>query len=139
MAIDVRILPSRGLVVVRYSGTILIADTMVAFAAYMRHPDYAPGQKQLIDLTHVTAFEQDYVKVMQMQAKKAEAYLGNGAHVLMVYLAPANDTLGLAQLVARSWDGLDGVTCLLQQDEAAALDLLGISERSVSALMASVD
>lgn len=139
MAIDVRILPCRGLVVVRYTGTILVADTMAAFAAYMQHPDYAPGQKQLIDLTCVTGFEQDYVKIMQMQARKADAFLGAGAHVLMVYLAPARDMLGLARLVTRSWEGHDGVTCLVQQDEAAALELLGMPERSIGALMAAAD
>ena len=136
MGIDVRILPRRGVVVVRYSGTIMVAETMEAFGAYMSHPDYAPGQKQLIDLSGVVGYETDYVKIMKLQAKKADAFIRGGALVLMVYYAPNKTTLGLAHLIARSWEGIDGLTALVQQDETRALALLGIDAPSIDALMA---
>ncbi|MEL7097926.1 MAG: hypothetical protein AAGM84_03775 [Pseudomonadota bacterium] len=136
MSVEVRILPCDGLVVVRYTGTILVSESVRAFSDYLDHPDFAPGQKHLIDLTDVTGFETDYVKIMQMQARKAAAFVGSGAPSLMVYLAPRQDTLGLAQLVARSWDSVAGVTALVQQDEARALSLLGIEDCTIADLMA---
>ena len=73
MPIDVRILPKRGLVYVRYEGGISVPETAEAFGAYMQHPDMRPGQKQLIDLTRVTDWDRDFAGLMRLQAGKADA------------------------------------------------------------------
>ena len=62
MSVQFRILPDRGLVVVRYTGHVAIDDTMRATRAYVSHPHYAPGQKQLVDFSAITGYEKDYVR-----------------------------------------------------------------------------
>lgn len=78
MAVSFKILPDRGLVVVTYSGDSSTEETMDASNAYVAHPDYVAGQKQLVDLTHLTSFKKDYVRFMEMQAAKAERLAGAG-------------------------------------------------------------
>ena len=41
----------------------------------------------------------------------------------------------LAQLAMRSWDGNDKIIVRLQQDEAGALNLLGLRHRTVAELL----
>lgn len=72
MTVNFCIIPERGLVVVRYSDFAAIDDTMAASKAYLAHPDYAAGQKQLVDFTNITGYEKDYVRFMNLQAAKAE-------------------------------------------------------------------
>ena len=50
MPASFRILPKHGLVYVRLYGHIWPAESLEAFRNYLRHPDFRPGQKQLIDM-----------------------------------------------------------------------------------------
>ncbi len=134
MSVSFRILPDRGLVFVRYAGVLRLQETIAAFAEYARHPDCHPGQKQLVDLSDVTGFEPDFVKLMEVQAQKSEVFGNEGAETLMVYVAPHKLGKQLAQLVMRSWEPFDSVVALVQEDEAHALELLGQPERRLDEL-----
>ncbi|WP_420012026.1 hypothetical protein [Tateyamaria sp.] len=59
MPVSFNILAERGLVVVRYDGFAAISDTLGASKAYVAHPDYAPGQKQLVDLSSILGVTED--------------------------------------------------------------------------------
>ena len=134
MSVSFRIFPDRGLVFIRYSGVLRLEDTMKAFADYARHPDCHPGQKQLVDLSGVTGFEQDFVKLMEVQAQKSEVFGNEGAETLMVYVAPHPLGKKLARLVLRSWEPFDSVVALVQEDETHALELLGQPEQQLDEL-----
>jgi len=134
MSVSFRIFPDRGLVFVRYSGILQLEDTMKAFADYARHPDCHPGQKQLVDLSGVTEYEQDFVKLMEIQAQKSDVFGDEGTETLMVYVAPSKLGKQLAQLALRSWEPFDSVVALVQEDEAHALELLGQPERRLDDL-----
>lgn len=135
MSVSFHIFPDRGLVYVHYAGFARLDDTMAAFAAYAAHPDTRRGQKQLVDLSAVTGYEQDFTKLMHVQAQKAGVFTDDGIQTLMVYFAPTPLSRDLARLVLRSWEPFDSVIALIQEDEAQSLELLGQPERSFADLL----
>ena len=139
MPLRFRIFPDRGLVVVRYSGFATVDETMRAFAAYTAHPDFAPGQKQLVDLTEITGYEQDYVRIMQMQARKADYMNVPAAQALVVYLAPTPTAQEMGHLITRSWEDVDAIVPVIQEDELKALTILGQPETTLAELYAAYD
>ncbi|WP_299145095.1 hypothetical protein [uncultured Tateyamaria sp.] len=139
MPVIFRIFPDRGLVVVRYSGLAAIDDTMAATQAYTAHPHYAPGQKQLVDLSGVTGYEKDYVRFMMMQASKAGRFANAGIQSLVVYIAPTPIAQEMSALFIRSWDDVDAVVPMVQHSESEALALLGQPETTVDALLTPAD
>lgn len=134
ISISFRILPSRGLVFVRYEGEVRFADTERAVAAYAADPEARPGQNQLVDLAGVTDWERDFPRLMRTQTAKAGVFLGARHDLLIVYHAPTVQTRELARFVLRSWDGVPGVIPLIQETEADALNVLGQPETSFAAL-----
>lgn len=138
MPVRFHILADRGLVVVRYSGFAAIDDTLVATKAYVAHPDYAPGQKQLVDLTAITGYEKDYARFMMMQASKAGRFTQSGTQTLVVYVAPTPVAQELGTLFTKSWDDVDAVVPLIQYAEADALAMIGEPETTIDALVRPV-
>ena len=135
MSVDVTILRQRGLVYIRYSGFAWLDDTIAALDAYAAHPDFRPGQKQLVDMSRVTGIERDYVKFMKLQARKAEVFLSAEAQTLLVCYAPNRMASAMAELMVRSWEPSGAVIPMIQPDEAAALHILGQPEDSFEALL----
>ncbi|MEY8840091.1 hypothetical protein AB9K41_13785 [Cribrihabitans sp. XS_ASV171] len=126
MTISVRILPELSLVYIRYSGLALVAEGADAFAAYLRHPDFRPGQRQLVDLSAVTEVERDFPRLFRLQAEKAAAFMGHEHPVMLVYLAPNEISLGMARLIERSWEGLDGVLVRVASTLQEVNEILGL-------------
>jgi len=135
MPVDFTLIPARGLLLVQGSGFVTIDDTLQATARYERNAAFDPNQKQLIDLSAVTGFERDYPRFMAMQAQKAGRFARGDTQTIVVYLAPTPVAQTMSAMFARSWDGIDEVVALVQQDEARALSLLGQPESSISALL----
>ena len=129
------ILPRRGLVYVDYAGHVDLAEVFSIVEAYDRHPDRHPDQRHLVDLTRVTGFEHDPLTLMKLQARKADIFTTTAMPSLVVYIAPTRVAMTLAQLAMRSWDGNDKIIVRLQQDEAGALNLLGLRHRTVAELL----
>ncbi|MEQ3707923.1 MAG: hypothetical protein ABNH38_07185 [Tateyamaria sp.] len=135
MPLSFRIIPERGLVVVEFTGYSAIDDFMRASAAYVAHPDYVAGQKQLVDMTRITGFEKDYVRFMEIQAAKAERLAGAGVQSLCVYVAPAPIAKEIATLFTRTWADITNVVTMVQDTEAEALTLLGQPEGSIDEML----
>jgi hypothetical protein len=135
MPVRFHILPERGLVVVRYSGFATINDTMAATKAYLAHPDYSAGQKQLVDMTQITGYEKDYVRFMNMQAAKAGRLATAGVQSLVVYIANTPESLDVSAMFIRSWIDVDAVVPMLQHTEADALTILGQPEDTIDVLL----
>lgn len=136
MAVEYRIFPDRGLVYVRYSGQLLLDETWTAFAQYAADPEFRPGQKQLVDLSQVEGVEQDFPKLMQLQARKAGVIGRPDVETLMVFLAPGKSRDTIAQYIRRSWEGLERIVVRIVPDEAEALSCLGQQETNLSTLLA---
>jgi hypothetical protein len=135
MPVRFHIFPERGLVVVRYSGFATINDTMAATKAYLAHPDYSAGQKQLVDMTQITGYEKDYVRFMNMQAAKAGRLATAGVQSLVVYIANTPESLDVSTMFIRSWIDVDAVVPMLQHTEADALTILGQPEDTIDVLL----
>jgi hypothetical protein len=135
MPVHFHIFPERGLVVVRYSGFATINDTMAATKAYLAHPDYSAGQKQLVDMTQITGYEKDYVRFMNMQAAKAGRLATAGVQSLVVYIANTPESLDVSAMFIRSWIDVDAVVPMLQHTEADALTILGQPEDTIDVLL----
>ncbi|WP_372675101.1 hypothetical protein [Aquicoccus sp.] len=135
MPLTFRILPDMALVYVCYSGAICPRDTMRVFNEYMSHPDFRPGQKQLVDLRQVIKIAFDYPELVKMQAKKAEGIYLPGAPTLMAYLTGSADTMRAARAIQRSWDGTSDVIARIFTDEADALGFLGLPQTELQALL----
>ena len=138
MPVDFKIFPKRGLVVVQYSGFATVNDTLTATEAYVSHPDYVAGQKQLVNMTEVTGFEKDYVRFMDMQARKTERLVRSDLQSIVVYIAPTAISRELSAMFVRSWIDIGSVVPLVQDSEAEALALLGQPEESLDTLLATV-
>ncbi len=135
MSVSFRIIPSIGLVYVRYDGHAKMSDTLQAFASYAQHPEFRPGQKQLVDLSKVTGWDEDYLELMKAQALKAEAFSGNNAQTLIVYHAPTEIGKRLAQLALRSWEPFPSVVPIIQDSEEQALSILGLPQSTLDQLL----
>ena len=135
MSVTFRILRARGVVYVRYFGFVGIESSLIAFRDYMEHPDCRPGQKHLVDLSEVTEFEKDYARILQLQALKAEQFVGQPVETMLAYIAPTAAARAMAALVLRSWEGNEYVIPRVLDTEAEALAFLGMPERRVAELL----
>lgn len=135
MPLTFRILPDMALVYVQYSGAVCPRDTMQVFGDYVKHPDFRPGQKQLVDLRYVTKVELDYPELIKMQAKKAEGFHVPGAPTLVAYLAGPPATLRAARAIQRSWDGTSDVIARIFTEESDALGFLGLPQTDLQSIL----
>ncbi|MBY6005530.1 hypothetical protein KUV62_16520 [Salipiger bermudensis] len=136
MPVAFRIMPSSGLVYVRFEGQLLIDEIIEAFESYARNPLADPGQKHLVDLSRVTGITWDYLKLMRLQAIKAGFFCGHGAQTLKVYVCPTDLSLEVSRMILRSWEGVDAVVPLLQRQPDEALSVLGLQQDRFSDLFA---
>lgn len=136
MPVSFQIYPSRGVVLARFSGHILLEDCLASAKAYSEHPDANPAQNQLIDLSGITSYEADFVKMMSTMAQLPDHLLRPGAEPMIVYISPTRLSQEITTTVLRSMSGVAGVVVRVAEDEAQALEILGLAERAVSALPA---
>lgn len=136
MPLSFQIVPEIGMVYVRYWGSIRVEETDRSFQEYLAHPDYKPGQKQFVDLSRMTDYHGDYLKIMKLQSRKADAFSGLAAsRTIVVYLAPTAISHKVARIVQKSWDGVDRIHPLIALDEDQALALLGFEGQNLADLL----
>lgn len=138
MSVEFTILPDHGVVYVRYAGVARASDTMAAFESYMQDPLFTPDLKQFVDLSGLSGMDPDYLTLMKVQAMKADAFMKGKAETLLVYFAPTELALEVARLAAGSWDGVERVVAIVQQDEAEAMAFLGLPGLTMAALVPSL-
>ncbi|MCM2562167.1 hypothetical protein M8744_08410 [Lutimaribacter sp. EGI FJ00013] len=92
--------------------------------------------RHLVDLQDVTGIALDHPGLLHMQARKADFLGTGGAETLMAYFATTHETIKLACMVQRSWDGLRGVVARIFDDEAQALSFLGVAGLNMARLRA---
>lgn len=135
MPANFHILPDENLVYVRYSGLMLVEDSLKAFGDYARHPDARSGQRHLIDLSRITDMERDFVRVMELQASKGAELAMREAETLMVYFADTPISLKAAALAKNGWSASQGVIAIVQETEEAALSALGLRFDRIDAML----
>ena len=136
MPVTFQIYPSRSVVLARFTGHILLEDCLSSAKAYSEHPDANPMQNQLIDLSGITSYEADFVKMMSTMAQLPDHLLRQGAEPMIVYISSTKVSQEITTKVLRSMSGVAGVVVRVAEDEAQALEILGLAERSLGALPA---
>lgn len=134
MPVNFSIYADRGFVLARFEGHILMADCLSSAEAYASHPAASPFQNQLIDLTGVTDYERDFVKIMSTLAQMPDHLLPPGAEPMIVYIAPHRLAQEITTMVLKSMSGIHGPVIRVVADEAHALEILGQPERALAAL-----
>ena len=129
MSICFQILHDRGVVLARFTGLVLMQDCQSAAAAYARHPEARPTQPLLIDLSAVTGYETDYVKILEVMARLPDYLWHKGVERLVVCLAPHALSRQISGAVARAILELPEGIARIAQTEADALEILGLPER----------
>jgi hypothetical protein len=126
MPASLRILPELALAVTRYQGVVNIEDGFDVLEAYLAHDDRRAGQRHLIDMAKVTAMEQNFPRLFELQARRAAVFPATEHPVMLVYHAPTPTSLRQARLSQRSWEGLDGAIVCVATDWDGAMDILGL-------------
>lgn len=133
MPIAVKIFPERGLVYVRYRSRASVHDGMQAFADYIRHPDFRPGQKQLIDLSAISTFSVTPSDLLKFNALRVSGRAGDG-DTLMSFYAPTPQGQKVARMSVRAWEPFNVVVARVFDHEEAALSFLGLRETRIADL-----
>lgn len=129
MSISFQIIRDRGVVLARLSGQVRIEECVDAAAAYARHPETRPTQPVLIDLTAVTGYETDYVKILKAMARLPDYLWHRGTERLLVCLAPHALSRQISAAAARAILEIPEGIARIAQTEADALEILGLPER----------
>ena len=104
----------------------------------MARPDYAPGQKHVVDLAAVTGIELDFARLPALQARKADAVMPGGAQTVIVYHAPTAMSRRMAEMVRRSWADVPSAVPVVGETEAEALRVPGEPETCFADLLQAV-
>ena len=107
MPLVFHVMPHRNLVVARYRGFAGLHETVEKAAECAAHPGFRPTMRHLVDLMEITGYERDFPRYFAMQATVMEKFFVPGAEHVFVYLAPTRPGQEMAQMVRRSWEGLD--------------------------------
>lgn len=134
MPVTFKILPRRALVLFTYSGMVGLQESLDAIAACVRDPDYRSSMRQLCDLSAVTGVERDFPALLKMQAKMVESLQPAENDLVVLFYAPGRAGQEMAQMARKSWEGLNSVLVLMQDNEAQALAMLDLPERSLDEL-----
>lgn len=138
MPVHFTVYPTRGFVLARFTGHILMADCLSSAKAYTEHPDYNPLQNQLIDLSGVTSHERDFVRMMSTLAAMPDHLLKPGTYPLIIYIAPTEVAKEITSFVLRSMAGLDRTPVRVVECESQALEILGQPERQLAEIDAGI-
>jgi len=125
MPAKVTMLPKLGVMWAKFHGHVKASEAVAAYRDYQHHPDYAGGQKHLIDFTDVTGFEGDFTKLMELQARLLET-VHEEQQALFVFCAPTPLTQRMAQHSVNAWKDNHKVVTRLLDTEAAAMDVIGL-------------
>ena len=134
MPFEFTILPKRNLALFTYSGQVSFQESANVVAAAAAHPDHRPSMRQICDVLRVTGVEKNYFGLLKMQAQIVDSLAPKGAERLVIFYAPSKGGQEMAQLARKSWEGLNSVIILVQEDEAATLALIGLPETCLAAL-----
>lgn len=135
MPVSFKILPDRALAYVRFEGVITVPEASAAFADYAADPEMRPDQRHLLDMSRVTGWTTDFPALFELHASQLDVLMTAQHEILWVYFAPAEPARSLVQLAVRSWGEVPGLIVTLEENEAGALEILGLRENTIEALL----
>lgn len=135
MSCSYQILKPFGLAYVRLAGLVRPGDSLRALTDFARDPEARPDLNQLLDMRDVTGMKLDVLDMLRMHARKAEIFAPSEHDRLFVHVAPTPIARKVAGHVVKSWSKVPGITHRVVPDEEQALDILGLRQRTIDALI----
>lgn len=133
MPVAFRLVPSRNLIVVTFSGLAGLAETLAGAREIAGSPGYRAHMNHLVDLRPIMGWERDFPGFMALQAQLGDIFAWHRSGAIIVGIAPHAAAQEMSGLVLRSWTGVEGMPVLrIVTDEEQALSLLGLRERSLA-------
>ena len=112
-----------------------VAETLERFA---KEPESNDLHRHLVDFSGVTSYDENYVKIIEMQAKLAGVFVGDLTQWIFAYYAPTTVGREMANYGIRAWSGVSQVVIRMTTTESDSFDVLGLPERSIDALLEGV-
>ncbi|MGY6549558.1 MAG: hypothetical protein ACXIU7_11225 [Roseinatronobacter sp.] len=137
MPVTVQIVPRYALVLITYGGVVGLQETLTALQRCAASSEFRPWFPHLLDLRRVIDYERNMAGFIEMQAKAIDILplIGSaGVEFRMILLAPDGAGRGMAELIRRTWEGLGQARVLIAEDEAGAMDLLGLPRMPIAQL-----
>lgn len=103
-----------------------MAETMRAIEACATHPDFRPHFHHLVDFRAIEGIDADYAAFLALQANAIDLLLSVDHTPFVIYLATGPLSQRAARMAMKSWEGVSAIVVIMLEDEAAALELLGI-------------
>ncbi|WP_143516943.1 hypothetical protein [Pseudooceanicola antarcticus] len=119
----------------RFSGIVRPQDSLEALKNYSTDRRAASELNQLLDMRDVTGMDMNVVDMLKVHAQKAEIFCAAETDRLFVHLAPTTVAQKIAGFAVRSWEHVPGITHRIVRTEEQALQILGLRETSISALV----
>lgn len=132
MAVKMHIMPEHGLSYLHYSGHITAAEMSFSLSACADHPDFRAHFRHIADLSGVTSFENDYIAIMKVQAQAVGMLQGKHNPSSCIFLTPSVVSQTFANIVARSWDGIDDPVIVILAEPEQVDGHLGLRDMKVS-------
>lgn len=135
MSCKYTILKPFGLAYIRLADVVTARDSYDELLRFAQDPEATPDLNQLIDLQDVTGLKLNVLDLLRMHARKAEIFTMSEQDRLFVHIAPTPIARKVSGLVLKSWDRVPGITQRVVQTEDQALEILGLRQRTIDALM----
>jgi len=138
MPANYTILPDKGLAYVRFSGHVSMDEVAVCLDGFAKDPNNLVALKHIVDFSAVTSYDDDFVRIIEMQAEMASVFTGDLSQWMFAYYAPNPIGREMANYGLRAWSAVPEVVIRLTDSESHTLDVLGFSERRLGDLLTGV-
>ena len=124
------IIPDLDLAVVRYQGTISLADIQRAFGEYISHTLYRPGRTEIGDLSGVTRVDIDFGAMTILRNQLIEHHMSLGVRTDCHLIAPNDLAFGMARMFQTLSDATEGnLSVRVHRSPDELLDIVGHSKQ----------
>lgn len=131
MPVGFEILCDLNLVYVRYEGAVTVEDVLKLHQDYQSHPDFAPHQRQLGDLSRVALVDLSMKPLLKLQEHMLAAQDPRAPRTMIVYYAPSGLSQSIAKDISQFWDPFPTITVVTTTSVESAQIALGVDDPDI--------
>jgi hypothetical protein len=135
MPVTYRILRQLSLIYVRFDGYVGTEETIAAMQACGAHPDFRPEHRTIVDFSHATGYDRDWMGLMRMQAVAASSLYSTRVVPTLLYWAPTPIGQIMAQAALRSWEGVTAINARILTERDQVIAVLGVHPDKITTLL----
>jgi hypothetical protein len=134
MPINITIIEDKNLAHVRFEGHATATESSEAFEAYLKHPQSRPDQHNIVDLSRVTDFDPEYLKISEFHAQMDAGVALVRATPIYVHIANTPVSRRMAQLTVNALAVSPNIIVRVVDSEERALEVLGLPFKTMAQL-----